>query len=784
MNQINYSRRLFRFFQSVLIVFLIMATRADTFAETSGNISDLDVNELIAKVNQRQEGSTDLQIVLIQDAHANFECQRNTVEVLRSFHSTEPLSLIMLEGASGLSAGGSIFAVKDPSLNRDLSRFFMSRGQLSAAEFLMITDSEFGNVELYGAEQKDLYLKNLDSFRGCVKQERQWSVPFQDLFDSLTEIKKAVYSSSLLDLDNLQKKYDTGKISFRNYFTVLLEQAKKAGVSDFSQFPNILNQKKAFELEKGLDRKALDNETKVLINKLSDVLEDKDRAQLMGLALKHELHRISGYKFYQNLANMAEKNGISLKKFKNIPRYYEFLRTLYLINEPMLFEEINLVKNSMKENLVENEDQKNLIIADGKLKILKALLDLKLTNFQYNQYQNNPSSYSPGDILNELTAIARKNNVPFTYDPELSDMNKKLGVFNDFYKYAKLRETPMLENTLKKMKEKGIKRSVLITGGFHTQGLSKMLKKKGVSFMVITPKVFDKNAQTRYIRILMGERTPLDNILLAGGVLDVSKNTFLNPLVPEDQELFVKMLMTLASSSSLLRELPDTDKRKQELVEVLKNAQNVMLSGGISDGGDVLTAGSVKLYREGNSLVIAYSVTDKTGEAPGKTENVVLMMSMGPDPEKTKQDAHETLSKRLQLGNRVGFDSIKSGSGQDWNLQVDFYSNPTADEEGAIQSSTLSAEVDKQTKAGTLPADMEEKGKTGRILAALRINAKGGAPADIKIEQTSETGKNVQIAGELFTWDEAVTLLESAFLSCVSGPDFQAVADWNSQLLV
>ncbi|MCG2713136.1 MAG: hypothetical protein L6416_12550, partial [Candidatus Omnitrophica bacterium] len=77
--------------------------------------------------------------------------------------------------------------------------------------------------------------------------------------------------------------------------------------------------------------------------------------------------------------------------------------------------------------------------------------------------------------------------------------------------YASQRNNILASNTIKSMESEGENISLLITGGFHTEGITEYFEEKRVSYVVIVPKVdeLDKD-DTRYINALQGRKTPFE----------------------------------------------------------------------------------------------------------------------------------------------------------------------------------------------------------------------------------------------------------------------------------
>jgi hypothetical protein len=64
-----------------------------------------------------------------------------------------------------------------------------------------------------------------------------------------------------------------------------------------------------------------------------------------------------------------------------------------------------------------------------------------------------------------------------------------------------------MKNMVSKMDESGENLAVLITGGFHTPGVTRMLKGKGYSYVVAAPVITQNSDSSVYFSVLRGEKS-------------------------------------------------------------------------------------------------------------------------------------------------------------------------------------------------------------------------------------------------------------------------------------
>ena len=86
-----------------------------------------------------------------------------------------------------------------------------------------------------------------------------------------------------------------------------------------------------------------------------------------------------------------------------------------------------------------------------------------------------------------------------------------------------------MENTLKRMSEHNTNAAVLITGGFHTEGVLAKLKAQGISYLLVQPKISHEDLVNPYYSLLRNRKTPLEKLLAENqNILQLAPNA------PED----------------------------------------------------------------------------------------------------------------------------------------------------------------------------------------------------------------------------------------------------------
>ena len=146
--------------------------------------------------------------------------------------------------------------------------------------------------------------------------------------------------------------------------------------------------------------------------------------------------------------------------------------------------------------LTTNESEKNIVAQDRKLYLTGQMLEFAMTSDQWEEYKT---------VRGDQFVIGSNDEKLRTSD--LGLRTSLLKPFEDFYRIAEARSDAMVDNLLRQCvvlgaqsglkankrtshtKDYGLRTAVLVAGGFHTEGLTRLLKEKGINYVVAAPKV-------------------------------------------------------------------------------------------------------------------------------------------------------------------------------------------------------------------------------------------------------------------------------------------------------
>jgi len=465
----------------------------------------------IGTIKSKYQGKNGKLIIHIQDAHCNYEAQTNIAKILEHLIKQYNINLVAVEGADGIVDTSWFKAFPDAEIRKEVADYFMKKGEITGTEFLSITsDYPF---TIYGVEDRNYYIKNLNSFLESYPYKDEFVKYYENVKQALGKLKKYIYSKELAGIDRNITRHKEKEIEFADYVKYLktIAESKKIKIRDFKNF-NTLTE--TLRYEKDINFDVVNEERAQLIDVLSKKLSKDRLSELVNKSLEFKLGKIDNTGFYSYLAKLAKENKISLpKEYNNLSRYIIYTRIYSRIDHEELFDEIDLLLYAIKDKMFKNDDQR---ILDGLWKnvnIILGFIKIELSNKEYDYYLANKDNFAPDKFLDFIRQQSSRYGLAYEVAELPSEISYVFPKLIDFYEIALKRDRILVKNMFKGMRGQKTDAAVLITGGFHTKGISKVLEEEDVSYVVVSP-VITKEAESPYISVLTGQKTPFEELLI------------------------------------------------------------------------------------------------------------------------------------------------------------------------------------------------------------------------------------------------------------------------------
>ncbi|MCK4802650.1 hypothetical protein KAS33_03170, partial [bacterium] len=258
---------------------------------------------------------------------------------------------------------------------------------------------------------------------------------------------------------------------------------------------------------------------------LSKKLTNDELSDLLIMSLDYRLGKVTSAEYYtylQSLSSRMEK-GIRSQdpriltelvtskegknEYPNLNLYIKYNKLYDKINQNRLFSEISELEQELKERLCEKEEERKLVKLSRMLDVLKDLVALKISNEDLAYYYKHRDEITPGMFSNFITVhklgvdtlanqggrpkgdMAQERSSAKAVVAGLSLRLATLSKFEEFYRIALKRNQALVNNTISRMEREAVKVAVLIAGGFHTPGITELLRDRNISYVVVTPRL-------------------------------------------------------------------------------------------------------------------------------------------------------------------------------------------------------------------------------------------------------------------------------------------------------
>ncbi|MCX5665841.1 MAG: hypothetical protein NT036_02165, partial [Candidatus Omnitrophica bacterium] len=497
----------------------------------------------VTKEVYKSTNGDDRTIINIQDAHSSLAAQESIVSILDSLVTNYDMQLVAIEGSAGYVDTSLLKTFPDESIRKNTAKYLMKKGKMSAGEFLSVTSDK--NIALYGIEDKGLYTENVEEFKRVFEIQGSTAKDIANLISALDGLKERIYSDDLKALDKNSVLHKDGKITFTDRWNLINSLGAKLGIRH-QMYENLAKLVESLKLEKGIDFAKANKERDALIDILSKKMAKQDLEQLVLKSLSFKTNKISQGEYYIFLQELAQRYGVEPEPYKTLIKYTEYITLYESIDLLEIFEEVRKFEDSIKEKIFTDDYQRKLRDLSRFAELVKGLYELKLTNGDLSEMMRDTEKISAKSTAAFIKDASLKYGVAIEGNYDLGKIFENIPAALSFYKTAEDRNSAMLANTINRMQKDGQRVAALITGGYHTKGMTELLKQKETSYIVILPKFDASKGDRPYVAILTNKRDPYED-LIQGGKCQILADEYLGEGISDPirtEAFIVDVIMT------------------------------------------------------------------------------------------------------------------------------------------------------------------------------------------------------------------------------------------------
>jgi len=437
----------------------------------------------------------------IQSAHGNYQAEKNIEKLLTYIEKNSTVQLMLLEGAAN-KLQPELFRLfpQHPDFNHKVTDKLMQEGYLTGPESFLIESAN--KTEGWGIENLGAYKKDRDAFISVVKSDKTAQAFLLKLRATIERRFASKLNKDLLYLVRQEEALGSGTVSFESWIKTLGEGSKKYLKQDLSdafyqdQYPFLIRYFRLQMIGSKIDREKVRREADAF---LAELVRRKASKEILGNfkailqlpeadLLKTFNRTTDGYSTLRrvfDLAFNALPKDFSMTLWPNWTLYAQYIILMQEMEGKGLHEEAVHLKDEIQAALAKTLDEKEYLVKVRELYLLRQLFNLELTRAEYE----------------ELMQAVETSDV--------RDIRTIYKTAMDFYSIAVDRENKMFRNALMRMSLQKQDRAVIVTGGFHADGLKKLAASKNCSYIQITPRIAEvsKRDHEVYLRSILGNRS-------------------------------------------------------------------------------------------------------------------------------------------------------------------------------------------------------------------------------------------------------------------------------------
>lgn len=446
-------------------------------------------------------------IIHIQDVHGYVDAQKNIAGMIDGLAKYREVNLIGMEAAEGAFALEDLRRFPDQDIKERVTNWAIKKDLIGGAEKSGIMAEK--PLTLWGMENTELYQSNVQAVKESLARRPEALAFHGDLTKNVTRLKGEVYSEELKKYDDNLLAYQDKRRGLGEYLKHLAGQSPGGRKEMAKNYPTTAQLLNALDQESKLDFKQVELERINLVELLASRLDEKTLNGLVKESMAYRAGRVTYGRYYAYVKDLCRQAKVDLTEFPGLTDYIAYVGLSEKINRYQLLSELERLEDSVAGGLARTELERGVLALSRDSVLLGKLMNNAMTPQDWGRYLTRR-----GEILNLETrgkTLAKQGGVLFEAGiPQ--DFAEFVKPFEEFCRLALARNQSLADNLFAKMGKDHIKTAVLVTGGFHTEGLMAEIDRRGGSYVVLTPRVEIAQTDKNYLDAFAHDPVPLEKL--------------------------------------------------------------------------------------------------------------------------------------------------------------------------------------------------------------------------------------------------------------------------------
>ncbi len=517
------------------------------------------VRKITPSTTLRAGSPTNRKIVIhIQDVHGNSEAQTNIAKAVRELIDQRKIDLVALEGAFGPMNFSWYQHYPHQDSVKAVADYLLKEKRISGPVHVAMTR---GGVRFVGIDHQEHYDANVAAVRTSARLAPLYKKKLRTIIQTLEAEKSQAFNPDLKAFDDQMASYRAGSLSWGDYIFELARRVPDLAAS-------VQAYATALKMERGLNFNQVERERAQFIAELVPKMRPAEKDELASRGAAFRSGALTPADFCGTLKDLGARHGVALSRYPAMTAYIRYVLLSESLDAEGILKEAVATEKKICATLAKTEEERRLLWEARHLYLCKKLLEFALTKEEWGEYERQKLVIGNWKLDQGVINKSSSIQLPITIYQLLN-----LSSFERFYREAEARDEAMAQNLEKAMAASHANIAVLVTGGFHTDGILRRLQPKGFTVVSYVPKIskIDDSNGSAYLSVFTQQKTPLDK-LFAGEQLFLAtlaepNREIVGPMIELDHSLDLTGQdegEKLLANGGLLRERRHADKTIEE----------------------------------------------------------------------------------------------------------------------------------------------------------------------------------------------------------------------------
>ena len=487
------------------------------------------LSPVLGKITSSKYYDSDEIVINIQDLHCHAQTQRQISSIIDLLEKKYQIKGVYLEGTYKDVNTSWLSGFNDGKNGSAIIEKMVDDGRLSGTEYYSLINNKKDFIK--PIEDEQLYKENIRLLNEIIVNNQEVEIICNELEEQIKSIKKSYSSDKARKFDKLINDFKAKKIDSKKYYQELAKFAKEKNI-DVTKYSNVALYIKLMENNALLNESKIGEELSRFLVEIKNKLSYQEYVSLV--------KKSNNFSKIENITNQLIKLNNQYQitknlKLRNLESFISYLDFNDKINPVSFIEEEKALKEEIFIKLGRTKYEQEVAFLNDFISNIREYFTANISAQEYYKFEGEykkfrtiwPSYFSVNtvkklDKYQELLSKYHSNNIKRDHE-----FAKRIITKNNEKGSLIVKETKLaVEEIEKNIKNKKVK--VVVTGGFHTRGLEKILENNKISYAIITPKITGsiEKAKEIYWNTIIYNATILKNTInlepLSQETLDIS----------------------------------------------------------------------------------------------------------------------------------------------------------------------------------------------------------------------------------------------------------------------